>query len=125
MYTRLVTLLAQEGHGRNAWRICERSRSRAMLDLLAQSRRPAPAGVDLSWWEEFSTTLDQIRSLDRAISPVDLAASAATRQHHNALREMQRQLQQLLDHTPLAQAGWLDLLRGAPLSWETLRQCLA
>jgi tetratricopeptide (TPR) repeat protein len=124
VYTRLVMLLAHEDHGREAWRICERSRSRAMLDLLAQSRWPAPAGADRSWWEEFSTTLDQIRSLDRAISPLDLVESAVTRPHHNALREAQRQLQRLLEHAPLAEADWLDLLHGAPLSWEALRQCL-
>lgn len=121
VYTRLVMLLAHEGRGREAWRICERSRSRTMLDLLAQSRWPAPAGVDRSWWEEFSTTLDEVRMLSPPENELDTTTATNTQ---SSLREVRNRLQQLLDGAPHSTKDWIDLLRGEPILWNALIPCL-
>ena len=122
VYARLARLLVQQGVKQQAWQVCEGSRSRTFLDLLAQSHWPRPAGVDSQWWESVSATLDEIRILTREEQRPTEPTPAVAHQRQVILADARDRLEKMLSDAPTSATPWRDLLSGQPISWEALRE---
>lgn len=123
VYARLARLLTEQGAKARAWQVCEQSRSRTFLDQLAQSRWPRPAGVDDTWWEEVSATLDQIRALTHKENQPNDRLPELAPQRRALLADARKRLNAALQ-APSA-GDWRDLLSGTPISYQELPELLS
>lgn len=125
VYARLATLLVRQKRWQRAWQVCEQSRGRALLDRLAQSHLPTPAGIEQAWWQHLQSLLDQIRTLSSEADAGENLAALLDKQAWQLLTEAQNRLKLMLADAPESAAPWIDLVQGRPISYDDLRNHLS
>lgn len=125
VYARLATLLVRQKKRQRAWQVCEYSRGRILLDQLAQSHLPPPAGVEQTWWQRLQSSLDQIRTLSSEATAGENLAVLPENQAWQLLAEAQNGLRIILAGAPESAMPWLDLVQGRPVSYGDLRNHLS
>jgi tetratricopeptide (TPR) repeat protein len=121
-YFRLIQLLFLTRQPSSAWEICERVRSRSLVDMLAQADIPAPVSLPslLVQQEHELLPILRLRSLDVTRGEARYARVAISE-----VTQLREKLEALWEEMASFAPEYVDQRRGVTLQWKDAKEVLS